>query len=288
MNLTNIGWCDYSSNLIKYRDPGGNVVSACVKASAGCENCYAETLAPRWGRKGKAFTAQNMKRLTPFFDMKEARVILRSKKLAGQKLFANDMTDWMGKWVPDELIDLCVALFALRPDVTFQTLTKHADRQLEYFSQHRYHEINLAAREITGQAHGAVLPTQQDGMVAGGMPLPNLHIGASAETQDWLKKRWKFLRRTPAAVRFLSLEPLLEAISTQEEFWEDLGTFIWPDWTIIGCESGAGHRVTPLESIISTITSFRQISRVFVKQDSGPRPGMQGRIPDSYYIQEFP
>jgi protein gp37 len=115
-----------------------------------------------------------------------------------------------------------------------------------------------------------------------------VQIGVSAETQNWLKKRWAYLRRTPAAVRFLSLEPLLDAIDTQEEFWEDLGGFIWPDWTIIGCESGSGHRVIPIESIIKTIHCFRQISRVFVKQDSGPRPGMKGRIPDAYWIKEFP
>lgn len=261
MNKTNIGWTDYSSNLIKYRDLEGNVVNACVKASEGCRHCYAETLAPRWGRKGKPFTAENMKRLTPFFDDKEARVVLGSKKLSGKRLFHGDMTDWMGPWASDLIIQQCLAYFAAREDVVFQTLTKHADRQLAFFTEYQKKFY---------------------------WPLPNVHVGVSAENQEWFEKRWGNLRRTPAAVRFLSLEPLLDRIDPQSQMFEDLGEFIWPDWTIIGGESGGGHRPIELEPLLQTIKDFRVVSPVFVKQDSGSRPGMQGRIPNELWLKEFP
>lgn len=132
MQKTNIGWCDYTVNLLRYRDPDGNVVHACVRISEGCRFCYAATLAGRWGRKGKDFTAENMKPLAPFFDVEGARKLLRSKKVTGKKVFASDMTDLFGEWVPDEIIDQHFAIFALRPDVTFQVLTKRAKRMREY------------------------------------------------------------------------------------------------------------------------------------------------------------
>lgn len=287
MQHTNIGWTDFSANLIKYKDPDGNVVHSCVRASEGCRNCYSQALAGRWGRKGRPFTAQNMKRLTLFFDMKEARRVLLSKLIAKKRMFSNDMTDWMGPWLSDELIDLCVALFALRPDVTFQTLTKHPDRQLEYFSQHRYDEVNVAAQKICDKDFGAVLPTQKHGMVPGGMPLPNLHLGTSAETQDWFDERWSYLRQTPAAIRFVSYEPALGSLTAFRG--KRLGDGDCPDWLILGGESGGGHREMPLKDCLKTIDDCRAAGvPTFIKQDSGPLPGKQGRIPDSYFVQEFP
>lgn len=304
MNLTNIGWCDYSSNLVRYRDPDGNIVHACIHASEGCINCYAETLAPRWGRKGRSFTAQNMKRLTPFFDEKEAKRVIASKLISGKRMFVNDMTDWMGKWVPDEIINRCLAVFALRPDVTFQTLTKHADRQLEYFSAFSDNQTHLShvgvwASEMAHWLIGAALckpenDESDDGsdwlyekLFAASWPLPHVHIGISAETQDWYDKRWKYLRQTESAVRFVSYEPALSALTAFRG--KRLGDGDCPDWLILGGESGSGHREMPLKDCLKTIDDCRAAGvPIFVKQDSGPLPGKQGRIPDKYFVQEFP
>lgn len=286
MNKTNIGWTDYSSNLIKYRDPDGNVVNACIKASEGCRHCYAETLAPRWGRKGKDFTAQNMKRLTPFFDEKEAKVILGSKKITGQKMFLNDMTDWMGKWVPDEIIDQCLAVIALRSDVTFQTLTKHPERMLVYFrDRHTRHLIAAVAAKFSGKYDGAT--GRCDNSICNAeYPYRNLHLGISAETQDWYDERWGYLGQIPAAVRFVSYEPALGALTAFRGQRRGVGC---PDWLILGGESGGGHREMPIKECLTTIDHCRAAGvPVFVKQDSGPRPGMQGRIPNEFFIQEFP
>ena len=119
MQETSIGWTDFSVNLLKYLNAAGKVVWACIHASEGCRFCYSEALAKRWVR-GEAFTAENMKKLTPFFDQKEADQVLNSKKISGKKVFVDDMTDLFGEWVSEDIIRAHFAVFAARPDVTFQ------------------------------------------------------------------------------------------------------------------------------------------------------------------------
>lgn len=264
MQKTNIGWTDYSANLLKYRNAEGKTVWACVHASEGCRNCYSETLAKRWGR-GEAFTAEKMKRLTPYFDQEEANKFKRSRNICGKRVFLNDMTDWMGSWVDDELIDRIMALIASRPDVIFQTLTKHADRQREYMG-------NLAE---------AVRARKDE--TAANWPLPNLHLGVSVEDQNNATERLVDLRDTPAAVRWASVEPLLGSIRFDH-------LIAGLDGIVIGGESGANHRKMPLESALELAMDANAAGvAVYFKQDSGPRPGMQGRIPDDVWaLKEWP
>lgn len=304
MQKTNIGWTDFSANLIKYRDPDGNVVQACVKASEGCRYCYAEALAWRWGRKGRKFTAENMKRLTPFFDEKEAKRVLGSKQITGKRVFVNDMTDWMGPWVSDDVIDLCLAIFALRPDATFQTLTKHADRQ-------RRHFLRTGSRDNVSRWLNDLpvpLPNWMN-RIASSLydgsghrrlevwPLGNLHLGISVEDQKNADGRIPELMNTPAAVRWVSAEPLLGPLDFGyrgscdhiRHSCEDIGCWKALDWVVVGGETGPRRRAVPLHYYTSIIDQCRAADiPVFVKQDSGARPGQQGRIPDEYWLKEFP
>lgn len=328
MQETSIGWTNFSVNLIKYRDADGKVVWACVHASEGCRFCYSQALAIRWGR-GKEFTAANMDLLTPFFDEKEAKQVLNSKKIAGKKVFVNDMTDWMGPWVPDEIIDQCVAVFANRSDVTFQTLTKHANRQREYFT-----DSTLEDR-LTDLWQGNDEDRKTWNIL---LPLQNLHIGVSVEDQKNADKRIPLLLETPAAVRWISAEPLLAPIDlthvdysarlretigdfakfVAEKDGEDVAASVeharasinapaylqtltgqwfdgWDrgndgkrlDGVVIGGESGAGHREMPLESAVTLAREAKEAGvAVYFKQDSGPRPGMQGRVPDDIWAMK--
>src|SRR5262245_8975140 len=124
MQPTSIQWTDYTSNPIKYRRKSdGKTVWGCVKVSPGCAHCYAEAIALRFDR-GKVFNAANMEELEPFTDEDELRTLLTSKKLSGKRVFVGDMTDVFGEWIPDKMLDRLFAVFALRPDVTFQVLTK--------------------------------------------------------------------------------------------------------------------------------------------------------------------
>lgn len=255
MQETGIGWTDFSANLLKYRDVDGNVVHACVRISEGCRFCYACALAGRWGRKGKDFTAENMKALTPFFDTKEASQILKSRKIAGKKVFIDDMTDLFGEWVPEDIIIAHFNVFARRPDVTFQILTKRA---------RRVYELSQA--------------------VPGLMDWPNVHIGVSAENQKTFDDRWHSLRQANVSVRWISIEPLIEPVDAQPALYEYLDEWVWPDGVVIGGESGAGHRTMPLQEALCLARQFQDAGvSVYVKQDSGPRPGMQGRIPDDVW-----
>lgn len=235
MQETNIGWTDFSVNFLKYRNAQGVTVWACVHASEGCRFCYSEALAKRWGR-GEAFTAENMKSLTPYFDMNEARQVLKSKKIAGKKVFVDDMSDLFGDWVSDEIIDQHFAVFSLRPDVTFQILTKRAKRMRDYFDD-SYHMNRVREHVYALDQQRAIHEA------AASWPLPNVHLGVSVEDPD-NKLRLAYLRNTPAAVRWASLEPFLEHMDFDH-------LIAGLDGIVIGGESGAKYRAMPISSALT-------------------------------------
>jgi protein gp37 len=303
MQETSIGWTDYSVNFLKYRNTEGVTVWACVHASEGCRFCYSEALAKRWGR-GEAFTAENMKSLTPYFDVKEANQVLKSKKIAGKKVFVDDMSDLFGEWVPDEVIDQHFAIFAMRPDVTFQILTKRAERMRRYLNR----DIEDRLDDICHELPGALDETWH---YPAEWPLRNVHPGVSIEDQKTADDRVPHLLQTRAAVRWVSAEPLLGAVdfgdiqetlpdgqvrskrafvSHDSLFGVDDFSVNRIDGIVIGGETGAGHREMPLVEALVLAESARAAGvSVYFKQDSGPRPGMQGRIPDDVWaMKEWP
>jgi protein gp37 len=252
MNATGIEWTDATSNLLKYRDAAGKVVWHCEKVSPGCRGCYAEAIAERFG-KGGPFTPVSTRKVTPFFDEVEAGRLLRSKKLTGKRVFVDDMTDLFGPWVPDEIIHRHFAVFALRPDVTFQVLTKRPERMAEYFTADGgfgpWGRVEHYARHI------ATIPTGRTLAVWGGKNLPNCWLGTSVEDQARADSRIPHLLRCPAAVRFLSCEPLLGPVRLPMDNCNPAcpgdpsaclvgasGCGCRLDWIIIGGESGPGSR----------------------------------------------
>lgn len=329
MQQTPIGWTDFSVNFLKYLNAEGNTVWACVHASEGCRFCYSEVLAKRWGR-GEAFTAENMKALTPYFDVKEADQVLKSKKIAGKKVFVDDMTDLFGEWVSEEIIDKHFAVLAMRPDVTFQILTKRAKRMRDYFSD-PFH-----MNRVREQCYAL---DQQRTMreAAATWPLANVHLGVSVEDQVNANQRLPWLLETPAAVRWASIEPMIAGVDLEQVVVayfknERIGSDYIPtrnprnanatvmgaidaltgrakarveydepmhftgqtlgrlDGIVIGGETGAGHGEMPLEYALALARKAQGAGvSVYVKQDSGPRPGMQGRIPDDVWaMKEWP
>jgi len=124
-------------------------------------------------------------------------------------------------------------------------------------------------------------------------------LGTSVENQAAADERIPHLLATPAAVRFLSVEPLLGPVDFSR--WlpirHSTGLAPWvPDgdrrdlhWVIVGGESGPGARPMDLAWARSLIEQCRAARvPVFVKQDSGPKPGRQGRIPDNLWVKEYP
>lgn len=242
MNRTSIEWTDFSANPLKFRDAAGKVVWACVHASPGCQHCYAETLAKRYGRGGP-FSVPTTNQVTPFLDEKELRQMLTHKPASGKRCFVGDMTDIFGEWVPDDLLDRLFTVFTDRPDVTWQVLTKRAARMRDYLSD--------------GQRQPAR------------WPLPNVWLGVSCEDQQRADERIPLLlQTTAAAVRFVSAEPLLGPISFAR--WPGLaanGPDAVIDWVIVGGESGPKSRRCDrawIESIVRQCRAAR--APVFVKQ----------------------
>jgi protein gp37 len=292
MNRTGIAWTDFSSNPLKYRRRAdGQVVCACVKVSPGCAHCYSEAIGRRFGR-GEAFTAANMEGLAPVLDEGELRQMARrracgGRAVAGGRCFVGDMTDLFGPWVPDALLDRLFAVLALRRDVTWQLLTKRADRAREYLS-------GLAAKFGRLGAQFPELPWRP-------WPLSNVWLGVSVEGNAQ-RPRIEALKRTPAAIRFLSLEPLLEDIDligpgdladcpeTAEYNLAHYGASQPIAWVIVGGESGP-HRRPCDPTWVQSVRDQCQAAGVpcFVKQGGDQRPGRQGDLPDALFaVKEFP
>ena len=313
MNATHIQWCDYTSNPIKYRDADGKAVWACVKVSDGCKNCYSEALAKRYGRGGP-FTVGATAKVTPYFDEAEAKALLSPKRLpAGSKVFIGDMTDVFGPWVPDELLDRLFAVFALRPDVVFQVLTKRPERMRAYLcdrpnvceriwnqllampGEALVRRIEHATREALAdpaKARAIVEAQPGDGWI---WPLPNVWAGTSVEDQVRANERIGQLLATPAAVRFLSCEPLLGPVTLDLDICDgcDTGSGVGHrppiSWVIVGGESGPGARVCDIGWLKSIAAQCRAAGvACFFKQVSGPRPGMPAGDPDLDGLKEFP
>lgn len=298
MKRTSIGWTDFSSNPVKYRDrESGRVVWSCVKAADECRNCYAETLGLRWG-KGHPFTRPNLAMVEPFLDAQEMKTLLRSTKIAGKRLFLGDMTDIFGDWVPDTWLDQIFALFALRPDVTWQILTKRPKRLAEYTNNpDTPGRIQFAALQTEGPGW---TQTRLDASVPylANLPWPPANVigGTSAGSDRTARLFVPELLKAKLAYRFVSVEPLIAPIDLEPYL-------VWYDavhgeplmsrgdihWVAVGGESGPGHRPMELDWLRLVVSQCHEAGvPVFVKQDAHHQPERRGRIPDHLWVREFP
>jgi protein gp37 len=290
VNRTSIEWTDFSANPLKYRTAAAEVLWGCSKVSAGCTHCYSEALAHRY-RRGGPFNDAQMAALTPFLDEAELRRMLTYKPAAGKRCFVGDMTDVFGEWVHDEQLDRLFAAFALRGSVTWQVVTKRPERMRAYLAASDLRE-RLATAALTlanyfdGRPEGGLLQEafMLEEMWGKGLlwPLPNVWLGTSVENQATADERIPHLLETPAAVRFISAEPLLGPVTLHRRwlmggtvehgkpFVENGGVVEWQhplDWVIVGGESGAGSRPCDSWWVESIVDDCRAAGMpVFVKQ----------------------
>lgn len=196
---------------IEWTDATWNPVTGCTKVSAGCKYCYAE-------REWRRLSANPKTRYygREFGDMRchgdVLSLPLRWRK--PRRVFVNSMADLFHPDVPEEFIDKVFAVMALARTHTFQVLTKRPKRMLEYmlgmesdvagrrwFYASRYDENIVYSIEESIRAFGASLDRR--------LPLRNVWIGVSVENQATADERIPLLLQIPAAVRFVSCEPLL-------------------------------------------------------------------------------
>ena len=255
---------------IEWTDATWNPVRGCTKISPGCKHCYAETFAERWrGVPGNAYEQGFDLRLVPAMLPRP----LRWKR--PRTIFVNSMSDLFHEGVPFEYIAAVFGVMAACPQHTFQVLTKRADRLPQFFAW------LTACAEVAASGNDAMpwggihpmvwalavvtKPTIDDATMQRvcdsslPWPLPNVWLGVSVEDRKYGVPRIDHLRECPAAVRFLSIEPLLE----------DLGELDLRgiDWVIVGGESGPGARVFDIAWARSIVRQCRVAGvPVFVKQ----------------------
>jgi protein gp37 len=218
----------------------------CRKVSPGCDHCYAERIVERFKGKG-AF--ENV-------TLNEERLDAPLRWRKPRRVFVNSMSDLFHDSVPDEYIAKVFAVMALSPCHTFQVLTKRHARMRSLLGAHGFWaQVGLAAldlREVWLPATGVSLDAHA---------LPNVWLGVSIEDQKWANIRVPALLDTPAAVRFLSCEPLLGPVDLTRLRPARVGGPLYRDalcpvldrqtavvlehaidWVITGGESGPGAR----------------------------------------------
>jgi protein gp37 len=229
-----------------------NPTTGCTKVSPGCKNCYAERIANRfWGERKFSDVQCHPERLDQLRRWRKPR-----------RIFVDSMSDLFHPDVPDDFIWKVFETMILgNRRHTYMILTKRPARMKAWFDVYQerfwnYHAPNQTPREYV------TVP----------WPDPCIWLGVSVENQQAADERIPLLLQTPAAVRFVSVEPMLEKIdlwkfATREEtfgsmydyrgeyeFYQVAG---FPkgkvkisegiDWVICGCESGSGARPMELD-----------------------------------------
>lgn len=231
------------TSTIEWTEATWNPVTGCTKVSPGCKFCYAERMAHRLHTMGQPRYRDGF-RLTLQPDVLQVPLRWRDARV----IFVNSMSDLFHRDVPVEYIRRCFEVMAEAERHTFQVLTKRPERVLEVASQ---------------------LPWP-----------PNVWMGTSVENADYTW-RAKTLAHVPAAVRFLSVEPLLGPIPRLP--------LTKIDWVIVGGESGPGAREMRKEWV--TQIRDRCLSRevpFFFKQWGGVNKKRTGRELDGCTWDEMP
>jgi protein gp37 len=235
-------------SAIEWTDATWNPVRGCTKISPGCKHCYAETFAERWrGIEGHPYGQGFDLRLVP----EKLSEPLRWKR--PRRVFVNSMSDLFQDGVDDDFIRSVFDTMNRADWHTYQVLTKRAERMRDV--------TRALPHELVHRAH--------------------IWLGVSVEDRRYGLPRVDLLREVPAAVRFLSIEPLLP----------DLGDIDLSGihWVIVGGESGPGARRME-EAWVRSIQRQCEAQKVpfFFKQWGGVQKSKAGRTLDDRTWDEFP
>lgn len=271
------------STGIEWTEKTWNWVVGCTKAGPECANCYAIPMAGRLEAIAIAAekTGKNPGRTAHYKGLTvkkgdrrdwsgEVRFVPEALEFPFTwhqpcLVFADSMSDAFHESVPFEWLDQACAVMALTPQHTYQILTKRPDQMLAYF-QSRI-EDPLPFRAAIARAHYASMRPAQDARRAtlsktATFPLPNVWLGTSVGTQKAADERIPILAQVPAAVRFLSCEPLLEKIDLK--LGDHAGAI---HWIIAGGESGHGARGTMISDLTAIVQQCHTHGvKCFVKQ----------------------
>jgi len=247
LNLLSYIYTMGTKTKIQWTDATWNPVTGCTKISSGCKNCYAERFAERFrGVKGHPFESG--------FDLtlRHARIKQPLSWRNPRMVFVNSMSDLFHEDVPESYIAKVFNTMEQAYWHTFQILTKRSDIMCDFVTE-RYKNSNVPY---------------------------NIWFGVSIEHRA-LIDRAKHLRKTPAVIRFLSMEPLIGSIGHLN--LSDI------HWVIVGGESGCGSREMKREWVTDIRDQCENAGvAFFFKQWGGARPKHNGRILDGVEWSGFP
>lgn len=231
---------------IEWTDATWNPVRGCSIVSKGCKNCYAMKVAHRFSGQGKAYDGLTMmSNAGPVWNGKITLVPelldqpLRWKR--PRRIFVNSMSDLFHEDIPFEFIASVFAVMGVTTRHTYQVLTKRPERMMKFFKwAHADAPLDLSWADERIQSHWPKhVPWNGYDNCGPLYPYQNVWLGVSAEDPDTYKKRVTYLSKVPAAVRFISFEPLLSDIGDLMLDGVFGGVY---QWAIIGGESGHGAR----------------------------------------------
>lgn len=262
-----------SRSSIEWTDATWSPTRGCSRVSPGCANCYAERQARRFAGLGGAYEGllhptgawNGQIRLVP-------EVLKDPLRWArGRRVFVDSMSDLFHEGVPFDFVDQVFAIMSATHRHTYQILTKRPQRMLGWFArltpdplfgmeagpeQVTAHKVRLRGGPKQSPHHGGYDNCGLD------WPLANVWLGVSVENQETADQRIPLLLQTPAALHFLSCEPLLEAVDLR---LRDRASR--PGWVIVGGESGPGARPFNTAWAVSIVEQCRAAEvPVFVKQ----------------------
>ena len=233
---------------IEWADATVNAVNGCTVLSPGCTNCYAMRSG---GRNLPGHPSTGLTKPTKAGHVWTGEVRLNETQLLRplrwkrpRRIFWNAHGDLFHQAVPDAWIDRVFAVCALTPHHQHLILTKRSARMREYFADpESVRRIALAVLEL--DLAGALAGRTQPPV----FPLPNVWLGVSVEDQARADERIPDLLATPAAVRWLSCEPLLGPVDLHDSQCRETGSskdcpacLGGLDWIVAGGESGPGAR----------------------------------------------
>ena len=253
MKVSAVSWTDYSSGDL-------NFVSGCTPVSESCQNCYARAIYERFGRDFSKVVVDSAKLWRAFSS--KAYGDFSPKRGPGYKpmCFLCDTGDIAHEAVPDSFLLDAWRLMAARKDVIWQVLTKRPHRLLDFLSNYGYQY------QIGGE--------------------PNIHIGVTAENRARANERIPILLEIPAAVRFVSAEPMLGPVDLRQylPMRHADGTLYFSyryghkhglSWVIAGAESGPNRRPFDVAWAEALYQQCKEAGTpYFGKQDSGLYPGV--------------
>lgn len=277
-----------NKTTIEWTDSTWSPVTGCDKVSPGCDNCYAETIAKRFAGT-KAYPNGFALQLRP------ERLDQPLKWRKPRRIFVNSMSDLFHPQIPEGYTRHVFEVMALSKRHTFQVLTKRPGPMKSMLQRWE------RQRRSNGTSPLDFMP----------WPIPNVHLGVSCEDQKWAGVRIPILLETPAAVRFISAEPLLGPIDLlgdaeapgpaiirtgvhqpggpwgpdEYDYHDEVGL----DWVIVGGESGPHARPMHPDWARGLRDQCQAAGVAFLfKQWGGRTPKAGGRELDGREWNEYP